>query len=140
MVTGTDSAVVATAIRRVVSEERNTRPALFANSKIEVYDKTSSLPAEQRAIATVSVGAPPPKAASETPSHLNIFVPNIYKDKDPGYVKNVKLDNAGIHLALRSLLFFSGEAQSTNDTMGGDHFSELPDEFEEVVQDDSHKH
>jgi len=139
VVAGFNEKDVAAAIRRVVSEEHQARPGLFANANIEVYDSQAGPPDGQRAIATIVVGDANRKPVSGTGSHLNIFVPKIYENEDPQYVKSVKLDTAGIHLAYRTLLFFSGESNATVDTMTSEHFSALPDEFVQAVHDNAHR-
>jgi hypothetical protein len=134
VVAGSDEKDVAAAIRRVVAEEHRLRPGIFANTNIEVYDGAIPPPTGQRAIATIMVGTTESKS-SQGDRGLNIFVPKIYEKNDPQYVKGIKLGTAGIHLALRSLLFFSGESKATDDTMGSEHFSSLPDDFVEGHHD-----
>ena len=137
IVAGSDEKHIAAAIRRVVSEEHQARPAFFADTKIEVFDSGARPPEGQRAIATIIVGSADSKP-SVGDDHLNIIVPKIYETNDPQYVRVVKLDTAGIHLAFRSLLFFSGEAKATDDTMSSAHFGSLPDEFVYDSHDKSH--
>jgi hypothetical protein len=141
VVAGSDDKDIAAAIKRVVLEELQSRPDYFQNSKIEVYDGITPIPKERnvRASARIVVGNSDAILPRSEGEHLSILVPRIYENSDPKYVRLIKLQSAGVHLAFRSLLFFSGEAKETLDKMNSEHFSSLPDEFGKADHNGPHR-
>jgi hypothetical protein len=141
VVAGPNEQSIVDAIERVVDEERQARPALYQNSTIKIFDSSTHLPEGLKAISVITVGnTSAPASYLKDPDHLLIVVPKIFENTDPQYVRSVKVDTAGIHLALRSILFFSGEAKETDELMGVEHFVALPDEFAESTENEQHKH
>ena len=131
LVAGPDSDELRKVISNVVNEERKLQPTLFEGAQItvDVLNASKFDPKDATPKAIILNGVVPDVQPQSNKKSLVVLSPNLYEPNDPEYAKYIKMQTAGVHFALRSLLFFSGESPESRDEMKSDHLAALPDVF-----------